>query len=909
MSAWSRIRNVFRVELNNDIDRELQSHFDEARDDGRDPADVTRAFGSRLRAREATRDAIVAVWLESWLQDVRRAVRQLRRSPVFTATAVLTLAIGIGATTAIFSLVQQVMLRSLPVARPDRLWRVGDVVSCCYQTGYAQDDWTFFPWEAYTAFRAHTPAFEELAGFQVGATELGVRRYGANAAVTTFNGDFVTGNFFSTLGVSAWRGRLLNDADDQRGAPPAAVIAFDTWQSKYGSDPSVVGATYQINGRAFTIVGVAPAGFVGARPDAGTDFWLPLATEPLIAGATSRLEDPRTAWLDLIGRARDDADPRTVEAQLHVELQEWLASHVPDMSPAERARRGRQTLHVTPGGAGVSLMRETYRNGFRLLLFAAVCVLLVACANIASLLLARGVRNRDQIALRAALGASRARLVRQALAESLTLALFGAAAGIVVAYGGTVLILHLAFGGPNTFVPLEATPSVPMLLFALSISIATGIAFGVAPAWLTLHTDPMDALRVASRSAGGRRQRALHALVIFEAAVSVVLLSAAAMLGVSLRNLEHQDFGFELNGRYLVAINTMLAGYKQEQLVPVLQQIQDRVRRLPGVRGVSPTLYAPMSRFSWSHDIRVVGKPTAGPNDDAASHWTRVMPGFFETLGDPIVMGRPITDEDNADGRPVAVINEAFARHFFGTQNPIGERFGPASQEKAGTYEIVGVASDVRYFLNATRPIGPMYFVPEAQTTPFEEARLQSREVWSHYPYSIVIWAPGSPPELGAQVTKALADFDIPVYDIQPYADVIGQDYAPQDMMASLTWLFGIIGLVLAAVGLYGVTAYGVEQRTSEIGVRMALGAGRASVVAMVLREAFSHVGTGLALGIPVAIGAGLLMANQLFGVKPWDPLILSGAALLLMLATLVAAAMPARRAAGVDPAEALRAE
>jgi len=318
-----------------------------------------------------------------------------------------------------------------------------------------------------------------------------------------------------------------------------------------------------------------------------------------------------------------------------------------------------------------------------------------------------------------------------------------------------------------------------------------------------------------------------------------------------------------------------------------------------------------MSNYDWSHDIRIEGRPEPEPQGNVSSEWTRVTPAFFETLGDRMVMGRPITDGDNANTRPVAVINEAFAKRFFGKENPVGRHFGPAPRKNAGRYEIVGVASDMRYFSGDVGSQRPIYFVPEAQSTHFDEASLEGREIWSHYLYNVVIWAPGNPRDLEAAVRSALAGADpnLLMDGVQPYSEVIHADFAQQNMIASLTWLFGAVGLVLAAVGLYGVTAYGVEQRRSEIGVRMALGADRSSVVAMVLRGAFWQVGIGLALGIPAAIGAGYLIASQLFGVRPWDPLMLSGATLLLGLAALIAAFIPARRAASVDPAQSLRAE
>jgi predicted permease len=871
-------------------------------------------LGDKLTMRELTAQPDTAPALDGIWRDLRRAVRRLRRSLGFTAAAVVTLALGIGATTAIFTLLQQVMLRSLPVARPDQLWLVGGGARCCYATRYNQNDWSLFSWEAYRFFRADTPGFENLAAFQIGVGNAGlaVRRAGSPAPAETRIGEYVSGNFFTALGVSAWRGRLFTDADDQEGTPPAAVMSFHTWQEKYGSDPSVIGATYQLNGHPFTILGVTPPGFFGAKIAASDmpDFWLPLTTEPLIAGGTSRLRNPRLAWLDVIGRIRPGTNPKTVEAQLQVELHQWLASHVADMTPQEKVLWERQTLHLAPGGAGVSLMREEYQNDLLLLLLAAFCVLLVACANIANLLLARGLKDRPQTALLTALGASRARLLSQALAESLTLAVFGAIAGIAVAYAGARLILHLAFTGPDNWVPVDAAPSTPVLLFALGVSLITGVAFGVAPAWMTSRADPMEALRGVNRSMGANRRWAPKMLVIVQASVSVVLLSAAAMLGQSLRNLEHQNFGFDTGGRYLVSIDPKISNYRQEQLVPLFHAIEGRLRVIPGVRMVSAVLEAPMAGWVWPHDIRIEGKA----DDNGSSGWTRVTPGFFEILGDRILTGRPITDEDNADTRPVAVINQAFAKRFFGKENPVGQHFGPAPGKNEGMYEIVGVARDVDFGARdagfGSGPV-PMYFLPEAQSTEFADPETEEREVWSHYLYAVVVWAPGKPPGLATVVRHTLADIDpnLVVHGVQAYSEVIHAAFAQQNMIAGLSWLFGAVALVLAAVGLYGVTAYGVEQRTSEIGLRMALGADRGSLLVMVLSGAFWQVGIGLALGIPAAVGAGHVIASRLFGVTPWDPLMLSGAALLLGLAALIAAFIPARRAASVDPVQALRSE
>ena len=593
------------------------------------------------------------------LADLREALRQLRKAPGVTTTAVVTLALGIGATTAIFTLVHQVMLKSLPVTKPEELWRIGDKVRCCNWGGYTQGDdgdFSLFSWEAYKNFRAQTPEFVDLAALQAGNAPLGVRRAGSRAPADTRNGEYVSGNFFRTFGVQPWIGRLMTDADDVEGAPPVAVMSYRIWNEKYGADPSVVGAAYQINGHPFTVIGVAAPGFYGAKL-AGwgmPDFWLPLTTELLIDGETARLKRPSGNFLDLIGRVRPGVNPKSLEAKLKVEFHDWLASHVPDMGPGEKQLWTQQTLHLVPGGAGVEVMRDQYEDGLKLLLIAAGCVLLVACANLANLMLARGLKDRAQTSIRVALGASRGRLVRGVLVESMLLAIIGGVLGIAVAYAGTKMIVSLAFqiGGPNNYVPLEAAPSWPILLFTLVVSMLTGVVFGIAPAWMTSHADPADALRGAGRSVGAGRSWAQKSLVIAQIAVSIVLLSAAALLGKSLRNLEHQNFGFETKDRYIAWINPMLGNYKLEQMEPMFRQIDDRLLQIPGMRMVAPALYAPMTGDSWNDGIRIEGRPEPGAKEDTGAGFVRVMPGFFETIGSKIVLGRPITERDTAATRP-----------------------------------------------------------------------------------------------------------------------------------------------------------------------------------------------------------------------------------------------------------------
>ncbi len=846
------------------------------------------------------------------LTDLRVALRQLAKSPGFALTAVLTLALGTGATTAIFTLVHAVLLKSLPVTKPEELYRIGDKVHCCMWGGYTQwEEYSLISYELYQQFRDHTPAFTDLAAFEAGNSGLSVRRMGSEQPAQAGNGEYVSGNYFRTFGIGPWAGRVINENDDREGGAPVVVMSYRTWQQKFGGDPSLVGSTLLLNAKPFTVIGITPPGFFGGALKSWgmPEYWIPLADEPVLAESTSALNRPNTNWLDVIGRVRPGTDPKALEAQLRLELRQWQISHLADMGPQDKERLDKQALHLTPGGGGVTQMREQYRDGLRLLLIAAGCVLLIACSNLANLLLARGLAHKQQTAVRMALGASRVRMVRKALVESLLLGLLGGIAGLAIAYAGTSMILHLAFSGQNNFVPIEAAPSLPVLFFALAISLITGICFGVAPAWVASHGDPVEAMRGANRSTAKKSSFPQKALVAAQAGLSLVLLSAAVMLSQSLHNLEHQSFGFETKDRYVAWIDPALAGIQPQQLPALYERMQDRLQNVPGVRSVALSTYAPMSGDDWSNNIRVEGKPEPHSGDNFDAAFARITPGHFETLEAPMAMGRTITREDTASSRPVAVINEAFAKRFFKGENPLGKHFGANDIKRAGDYEVVGVVKDIRYIVSDRDSIQPMYFLAEAQTIHYDKPEDNTGEGASHYLYNIVVWAPGSPAGLGTQLRKALTDIDpnLTIQELKSYDDTVGFDFRQEGLVARLTSLFGGLALILAAVGIYGVTAYGVEQRINEIGIRMALGADRLSVVRMVLRGAFLQVGVGLLLGIPAAIAAGHAMTAQLFYVQPWNPVILGSAALLLGFAAFVAAVIPSQRAASVDPVVALR--
>jgi putative ABC transport system permease protein len=842
-------------------------------------------------------------------EDIRYALRQFAHAPGFTATAVLTLALGIGATTAIFTLVHAVLLKSLPVAKPSELYRVGDVENCCVNGGL-QDDWSLFSYDKYRTFRDGTPGFVELAAFQSGSDLLGVRRVGSNQPAQSQRTEYVSGNYFSMFGIGPYAGRMFTPSDDRKGADPVLVMSYRTWQQKYGQDPSVVGTSFTLNGQPFTVVGIAPPGFFGDRLQGLPEFWIPISDEPLINGSSSILDFPQQDWLDVIGRVAPGADVKSMEAHLQVELQQWLLSPVAKLEPGERALVPKQTLHLSPGGAGVQMMRDEYQSGLHLLMWVSGFVLLIACANVANLMLVRATTRKQQTSIRAALGAPRARQIGLVLTESSVLALLGGLAGVALAFGGTRLILSLAF--QKNDVAIHATPSLPVLAFTFVVALLTGILFGVAPAWMTATADPADALRGANRAIGGQGGGwTQKSLVIAQAALSLVLLCAAGLLTQSLRNMQRQHFGFDTANRYILHIDPQMAGYKPAQLTAFYRQLHDSLAAIAGISRVTCSMYSPMEGNNWGETVYIEGQAPPPPDTDQNNaSWVRVSDGYFDAIGTKIVQGRAITDQDTATSQRVAVVNQIFAKRFFKDESPIGKHFGDLDQKYSGLFEIVGVTEDTEY-RQPTRQIPPMFFLPALQSVGYEDPRFVTFENRSHYLNAIELQTLGTVPGLEPQVRRALAQVnpDLAIIDFMSFAEQVKGNFTQQVMIAKLTSLFGLLALVLASVGLYGVTAYSVERRTSEIGIRMALGADRFNVLRLVLRGAFVQIGVGLAIGIPATVLGGRAMATQLFGVKPYDPNILLLTTAVLSFAALVAAIVPAQRAATLQPMRALRTE
>ena len=852
--------------------------------------------------------------MQTLRQDIAYALRQMRLSPVFTLTAMLTLALGIGATTAIFSLINTVMLKSLPVVDPSSLYRIGEGDDCCVE-GSTQDDWGFFSYDFYRQMQANTPEFSSLAAFQAGGYTFGVRRGETDRAAKPLREEMVSGNYFSTFGLGAFAGRTIAPSDDQPNSPPVAMLSYRTWQQQYGSDPSIVGSTFIVSDHPVTIIGITPPGFFGETLRANPpDLWFPINQEPVFAGPNSLLHHFQ-AWLRVIGRLHPGASINTTGPRMTALIRQWLVndSGMPaDWMSDIKANLPKQNIRVVPAGIGVAAMKEDYADSLHILLTVCCLVLLIACANIANLLLSRGASRRTQTSIRLALGASRRRLIRQSLTESILLSLFGGAAGLAVAYLGVKAIVALAFRGAH-YVPIAATPSLPVLAFAFALSLVTGAIFGTAPAWLATHADPVEALRGANRSTRDHASWSQKTLVVVQATLSVVLLTGAGLLTRSLANLQNQDFGYDTDHRVIIGLIAPFSSYSQPQLDAMYRELQDRLAHIPGVQRAALAQYTPLTD-NWGEMVIRQGHGMPGANENAGSSWDHVAPGYLETLGQHIVRGRSLSEDDTASTQNVAVVDEAFVNRFFKPgENPIGQYFGLDLPRYSNTFEIVGVVRHAKYRDVAnTEPPSPIFFVPLAQHVKYTDtSMMQSLDDETHYIEGAVLQVHGSMEGLEPQIRHVFSEVDpnLTLLSVYSMREQVDSNFDQQRAVANMTGLFGILALILAAVGLYGVTAYTVERRTSEIGVRMALGADRPGIVRLVLRGAFLQILIGLLIGIPASIGCAHLIAAQLYHVKGWDPLVLVAAIVTLSVCALIASIIPAQRAASIDPVKALRTE
>jgi predicted permease len=846
-------------------------------------------------------------------QDVHYALRQLRKSPGFTLTAVITLALGIGANTAIFTLVQGILLRSLPVTDPARLYRIGDNDDCCVEGGFPGDasdtgDFAIFSTDLYEYLRANAPEFEQLSAVQAGQWTWSVRR--GNALAKSLHGEFVSGNYYSTLELGAYMGRTLTNQDDTPSSPPTTVISYRAWQGEYASDPSIIGSTIFIQAKPFTVIGVAPPGFFGDRvSDNPPDFWMPLQMEPYIRGDSAILHHAESHWLYPLGRVRAGTNIVALQAKLNILLRQWIYTR-PILVANGAAIIPKMHVVLTPGGGGIQSLQQETGKGLKMLMILSSVVLLIACANIANLLLARSTARRADVALRMALGAGRRRVTRQILTESVLLSCIGGLAGLSVAYAGSRTILALAFPNARNN-PIEASPSLEVLGFAFLVSLVTGVLFGTAPAWISSHAQPAEALRGANRSTRDRSSLPQRALVVFQAALSMVLLAGAILMTKTLVNLERQNFGIATANRYVLHFDPAGAGYTIDRLPGLYRQMEDRFAALPGVTNVGMALYSPLEGDNWGECVIQQGRPAPKAGDKCGSTWDRVSTNFLKSVGVPMVRGRGFTAQDTATSPQVVIVNQTFVRKFYPDRDPIGQHFGIDFPQYSGSWEIVGVFADFK--LNNPRDeVRPIYFRPLSQRfLGYTEDEMKSGETQSMYINSMILRFNTPQQNADALIRQTLAGIDpnLTVGDLRSLDAQVAGNFDQERLVAQLSSLFGILSLILASVGLYGVMSYFVARRTSEIGIRMALGATRSSVVSLVMRGVLWQVLIGLCLGIPAALYAGYLMKSLLYGVGSYDWMALAGAPFMLVLCATAAGFIPARRAASIDPMQALRTE
>lgn len=841
--------------------------------------------------------------METLFKDIRYGFRGLLKRKGFAAIAVLTLALGIGANTAIFTLVNAVMLKSLPVQKPEELVLFSDVTS----EGTSTDDnprtgkWDRFSYASYEYIRNHNQSFQELAALRSGESRLSVRQIDSQAnAAAQARGHLVSGNYFSLLGVRAMRGRVLTPDDDKPNAEPAAVLSHPYWEKELNSDPAIVGKHLIINGTTFTVVGVTPPEFFGVRVRRVPDFWLPLAFHPQIELTQSYLTNKQAYWLMPLGRLKPGVSLDQAQASVNLALRQHLTEEAGNQLTAER-REGIENTYATlvSGEGGISGLRRLYSRPLHMLMAIVGMVLLIACANVGSLLLSRAASRKAEISMRMALGATRWRIIRQLLTESMLLAVVGGVCGVLLAQWGVTVLISLVASSA----PLDTRPDVSILAFTAGVSILAGLLFGLVPAIQASRANLSSTIKERSRTRTGFMRLSLSSMmVVMQVCLSMVLLTCAGLFARSLVNLQNEDVGFDRKNLLLATIDPRLAGYKPVQLATLYQQLIDRLSTLPQVHSVSLATYAPLAGSNRRSSIQVTGY-TPQTGDDTTVQDLLAGPKYAETLGVPLLRGREIEARDTPVSQPVAVVNSAFVERYFSGQNPIGRSFAfddETDDHNAAPIEIVGVVGDIKWDDARDNKPEPAVYRPILQV-----------QNPAAYTATIHIRTTGDPTPLTSQVRQMVAQIDdkLPIYDVTTMVDQANETLDRDRLIAQLVSFFGALALILACIGLYGVMAHGVVRRTNEIGIRMALGAGRGNIAWMVLRETLYLVLAGLLIGVPAALIGARLISTQLFGMSPTDPITLIAAALILTLVALLAGYLPARRASRVNPLTALRYE
>jgi predicted permease len=838
------------------------------------------------------------------IQDLRYAVRMLARAPGFTAVAVLTLALGIGANTAIFSIVDAVLLKSLPVTNPQELALFSDNPSQGAYSGNVMTGlWYEFTYHDYEFFRDHNESFRDICAFESNRHRIRIRALDSSspARAEFARGKVVSGNYFSVFGVQPSVGRLISPSDDRPGAPAVAVMAYAYWHRRYNNDSSIVGRTLEINGAPFTIAGVAAPKFFGENMNT-VDFWFPLMAYPQVAAREPVFEDTTYYWLNMIGRLKPGVTLRQAEVAVNVELRQLLLAAA-GPNPSQRYQRSLASSHIqlAQGALGISYLRAEYAQSLYVLLTAVGLVLLIACANVANLLLSRAASRDREIAVRLAVGASRGRLVRQLLTESVLLSSMGGLLGILGAWWGAKFLFVTVAG--DAF-PVHISENAAVLGFTLLISLAAGILFGLAPAIRASRYDLASSMKGSANLAGSsfRQFASANCLVVLQIAIALPLLVGTGLFARTLQNLLSEDLGFR-EDRVLVAyVEPETAGYSAEQARVLYPSLLDGISAIPGVFSATIDSTTPLGGQEGATNISIQGPSAPHPqksgesSDDMGAHMVDVGARYFETLGIPILLGRDISPQDIQHNRRVCVINQTMARKYFAGASPIGQQYcsgSPFQPERA--FEIVGVAADARYY-SIREAIPPTAFNALGQ--------LRRGEY-------IVIRTAGDPTSIEAEVSHVIASVAtlLPSINVVPLRNQVQGSFRQDRTVAGVSSTFSGLALVVTCIGLYGTMAYRVSCRTREIGIRMALGAQRSGVLCLVMKECVLLVAAGLGLGIPLALASIRVIATQLWGLSPYDPATFIAVPLLLLITGLAACLVPARRAARVDPLAALHYE
>jgi predicted permease len=890
-------RLLRRERLERDLDRELRHHVDEETRrliaEGLPPDDARRlalaGFGGLEPIREQARDARGTRWLEDLIRDLRYALRLLRRSPVFALAAIGSLAIGIGANTAIFSVVDALLLRPLPVSRPDQLFFL-------MRTGLSPNQTSRFSHARLLDFSREVPE-ARFAGMSSPTLVQITRTDSSDLAI----GQLVTAGYFDVAGVVPQAGQLFTAADDEGSGRPVLVLSDAGWTRRFARDPRVVGTTIRLNGVPVTIVGVAAPEFVGLTVGDRVDLWVPTTLQHALriqvnasnhdADETKPWNPQRgIEWLTVLVRVPSAGDVRAVATKTNGMFRREIEQALADAPPAERAFGLRERLELQEGARGLSPLRQSFDLPLRVLMATVALVLLVACANLANLLLARNAARVREITVRLAIGARRGRLIRQLLTESLLLSIAGGALGLAIARWGGQLLLRLASSGPGA-VPLSLKFDVRLIGFSLAVAVVTGLLFGLAPALRWSRPDLSQAMRASARIVG-TRQRFARTLVVVQVALALALLIGAAMFLRTFRNYLSIDPGFDREHVLSARINPRLFGLEPSQLAGLYDRLMTELRRIPGVRSASLAANGPVTGSQRMSGASAQGHVREPDQNDAILE-DFVGTEFFTTISMPIVRGREFTDRDDARAPQVAIVNEAFVRHYFPGQDPIGKRYGYSDDQL--NIEIVGVVADAR-ILGLRQQTMPTAYLPIRQHA-------------DEYVYNAYVRAVGSVDPLRASLRAAVlaAEPRMAVREVVSLGELTERGLVRERMVSSLVGTFSLLAVAVACLGLYGTVSYSVTRRTNEIGVRLALGATPFQVRWLVLRESALLAVAGCVVGLAVAWPLLRYVQSMLYGLSPRDPATLIGATAALLLVSLVAAVAPAWRASRIDPLTALR--